>query len=249
MDAGDLIAVGSMVVAVLAACISLRQAKHASGQVKAAEEQVAVARQQLQHAEVVHREQNEPYVVVDIQPGDTGGVLVVVVENIGSTIARNVRITVDPPLESGWGEDLTQMLTRAFSQTFPMLPPRRRLQFLLDDQNRFQREDLPTAYTFTVRYEGPYGPVEDMEYVVDFGTYAETLLLNAPLEGVEKRLGEIRKELKSLTDSYGKSNAPAIREEVEREVRRLRERYEQARPRRLPENTSIAEGDQHDEEE
>ncbi|MFH8894494.1 hypothetical protein [Streptomyces sp. NPDC017949] len=248
MDAGELIAVGSMVVAVLAACISMRQAKHASGQVEAAEKQVTVARQQLQHAEAVHREQNEPYVVVDIQP-DSVGALVVVVQNIGSTIARNVRITVDPPLESSWGEDLTQMLARALSRTFPMLPPRRKLHFLLDEQARFQRDDLPTAYTFTVRCEGPYGPVEDMEYVVDFGTYAETLLINGPLKGVEGKLEEIHKELKGLTRSYKKSNAPALRAEGERLVRRLRERQEQARLRRLPAATSITEGEQHGEEE
>ncbi|MFD3699709.1 hypothetical protein ACFWUZ_26900 [Streptomyces sp. NPDC058646] len=97
MDAGDWTAVGSMVVALMAVGVSMRQARHANRQVNAAEQQVAVARQQLEHAEAVHREQNEPYVVVDIQPADSmSGVLVVVGENIGSTIARNVRISVDP---------------------------------------------------------------------------------------------------------------------------------------------------------
>ncbi|WP_327281049.1 MULTISPECIES: hypothetical protein [unclassified Streptomyces] len=31
-----------------------------------------------------------------------GGALLLVVENTGPTVARNVRISCDPPLESGW---------------------------------------------------------------------------------------------------------------------------------------------------
>lgn len=228
MDAGDWIAVCSGAVAVAAAGISMRQARHASGQMVAAQEQVRVARQQLEHAEAVHREQNEPYVVVDIQPA-VSGTLVIVVENIGSTVARNVRIEVDPPLESGWGEDLTQMLARAFSRTFPVLPPRRRLEFLLDEQERFQNTDLPTAYTFTVRCEGPYGPVEDMEYVVDFGTYAETLIVHGPLRRVEDKLGDIGKELAALTTLYKKSNPSALRRAEEHRVQMLRAGQEQRR--------------------
>ncbi|MFJ4343335.1 hypothetical protein [Streptomyces sp. NPDC088915] len=225
MDAGDWIAVGSAGVAVCAAFVSWRQVAHAKGQAQSAERQVVIAQQQLEHGERVYREQNEPYVVVDIQPGGLGsGVLVVVVENIGSTIARNVQITADPPLESGWGDDLTQMLQRALSRSFPMLPPGRRLEFLLDEQDRFQNTDLPTAYTFTVRCEGPYGPMEDLEYVVDFGTYAETLLASRPLKRVEDRLGKIHGELKELTTAYSRSHAPAIREENERRLRQHRER-------------------------
>ncbi|MGW6850438.1 hypothetical protein ACWGCK_16990 [Streptomyces virginiae] len=249
MDAGDWIAVGSMVVAIMAAGVSMRQARHANRQVKAAEDQVAVARQQLEHAEAVHREQNEPYVVVDIQPGDSmSGVLVVVVENIGSTIARNVRISVDPPLESGWGEDLTEMLRQAFSRTFPLLQPGRRLQFLLDEQQRFQNTSLPTTYTFTVRCEGPYGPMDEVEYVVDFGTYAEMLLVHGPLKGVEDKLSSIRDQLKVLATSYKESNAAAIREEAEHRSRQMRERMGQARLRREQATAPALDAQQHVEE-
>ncbi|MFJ6480413.1 MULTISPECIES: hypothetical protein [unclassified Streptomyces] len=228
MDVGDWIAVCSGAVAVAAAGISTRRARHASGQVAAAQEQVRVARQQLEHAEAVHREKNEPHVLVDIQPG-ASGTLVIVVENIGSTIARNVRIEVDPPLESGWGEDLTEALARVFSRTFPVLPPRRRLEFLLDEQERFQNTDLPTAYAFTVRCEGPYGPVEDMEHVVDFGTYAETLILSSPLRRVEDKLDDIGKELATLAALYEKSNASAVRKAEGHRVQMLRAAQEQRR--------------------
>ncbi|WP_327392561.1 hypothetical protein OG533_19715 [Streptomyces sp. NBC_01186] len=130
-------------------CVPARQLIARRPPADAAGEQVAVAHLQLEQAKAAHREQNEPYVIVDIQPRDpASGVLVVVVENIGPTVARNVRIAADPPLVSGWGDDLTQMLQRAMSRTIPMLPPGRRLEYLLDNHARFE-SDLPTAYNFT----------------------------------------------------------------------------------------------------
>ncbi|MFJ4870554.1 hypothetical protein [Streptomyces sp. NPDC088757] len=244
MDTGDGIATASAVVALLAAGFSWRQVKHAKGQVTAAREQVDIAQRQLEHAEKVHREQNEPYVIVDIQPsGPVSGVLLLVVENIGTTIARNVQIAADPPLESGWGADLTAMLRRALSRTFPMLPPGRRLEFLFDEQERFQNPDLPTTYTFTIRCEGPHGPMAEAEYVVDFGTWAESLVGQRPLKRVEDKLGKIHEAMKGLAHAYQKSHAPAIREENERIVRARRERLAQLASRSGDDQVEGAGGD------
>ncbi|WP_063763099.1 hypothetical protein [Streptomyces rimosus] len=178
-------------------------------------------------AERIHREQSEPYVIVDIQPSDpASGVLVVVIENIGSTMARNVRISCNPPLLSAWGDDMTEMVQRALSRTIPMLPPGRRLEFLLDNQDRFQNSGLPTAYTFTVESEGPSGTVEPLEYVVDFGTWAESLMKNRPTKQIEDKLGKIQNAVKSLSDNYERANAPSIRAEQERVRSLMRERAE-----------------------
>lgn len=174
MGAGDWIALGTGAVSVGAASIAVWQARtasasasHSEKQARAADEQVRVANEQLQQAERlhseqlalaerIHREQNEPYVIVDIQPSDpASGTLVVVIENIGPTVARDVRISCGPPLVSGWGDDLTEVLQRALSRTICLLPPGRRLEFFLDNQDRLQNSDLPTAYTFTVESEGP----------------------------------------------------------------------------------------------
>lgn len=245
MDAGDWIALSTGAVSVGAAAIAIWQARtasasasHSEKQARAADEQVRVANEQLQQAERlhreqlalaerIHREQNEPYVIVDIQPSDpTSGILVVVIENIGPTVARDVRISCDPPLVSGWGDDLTEMLQRALSRTIPMLPPGRRLEFLLDKQDRFENSDLPTAYTFTVESEGPSGSVESLEYVVDFGTWAESLMKNRPTKQIEDKLGKIQDAVKALSDSYKLANAPAIRTEHEHRRDLMRQQRE-----------------------
>ncbi|MFB7472366.1 hypothetical protein [Kitasatospora sp. NPDC056184] len=238
MDAGDWIAVCAGVVALGAAVTSVAQARSASSaaesakqQARAADEQVTIARQQLDHARAAQREQNEPYVIVDIQPSDpSSGVLVVVIENIGPSVARNVRISADPPLVSGWGDDLTEMLQRALDRTIPMLPPGRRLEYLLDDQQRF-KSDLPTAYHFTVQSDGPYGPIETLEYTVDFSTWAESLMGKRPTKQLEDKLDRIDKRLKDLAESYGLANAPGIRDERARRYEAMQERRQaQSRP-------------------
>ncbi|WP_051875132.1 hypothetical protein [Streptomyces exfoliatus] len=226
MDAAEWIAAGSAGVAVLAAGFSWRQVRHANGQVLAAQEQVVVARRKLEHAQKVHREQNEPYVIVDIQPagGPRRGLLLLIVENIGSTVARNVRITADPPLESALGAEYTTRLQRALERTFPMIPPGRRLEYTFDGPMRWENTELPTAYTFTVRCEGPFGRMEEQQYAVDFGTWVETLLPPLPLKQMEDNLEKIRRELKSMVGVFEKSHAPAIREENEHAMQQHRER-------------------------
>ncbi|MFJ6139320.1 hypothetical protein [Kitasatospora sp. NPDC092286] len=233
MDAGDWIAVGAGAIALAAAATSVMQARSATSaaesakqQARAADEQVLIARQQLDHARKAQQEQNEPYVIVDIQPRDpSSGVLVIVIENIGPSVARNVQINADPPLVSGWGNDLTEMLRRALGRTIPMLPPGRRLEYLLDNQDRFQ-SDLPSAYRFTVQSEGPYGPVETLEYVVDFSTWAEALVGERPTKKIEDKLGGIERRLNDLADNYGLANAAGIRDERDRRREAMRARRE-----------------------
>ncbi|MFI1173275.1 hypothetical protein [Streptomyces melanogenes] len=50
----------------------------------------------------IRRESTQPYVVPDIQPRAGGsGLLVFTLENIGPTVARDVEISVAPPLKGG----------------------------------------------------------------------------------------------------------------------------------------------------
>lgn len=169
--------------------------------------QAAIARrsaaQQLALAERIHREQNEPYVIVDIQPERNDGSLLLVIENAGPTVARNVRISCNPPLKSGWAPvgdepDLTQVIQQVMARTIPMLPPRRRLTFLLDSRERFKNTELPRVYTFTVNADGPAGAVETLEFTVDLDAVAWALLEDRPTKQLETKLGKIEKAVLAL---------------------------------------------------
>jgi hypothetical protein len=239
MDAGDWISTGSGVVALVAAGFTFWQARTAADsatqagrQARAAEDQVRIARGQLEQAEHahreqlalaerVHREQNEPYVVVDIGPDQPGSSLLVLsIHNIGPTMARNVRIHVTPALESTH-EKLTPRLVSAVSQVIPMLPPNRRLVYAFDSPQRWG-SDLPMRYDFTVDAIGPYDAVETLTCTVDLEVLAGHLVGERPLKRMERHLGEIESRLKALASTYEKANSEAIRAHYDRKMEERR---------------------------
>ncbi|MEW2266098.1 hypothetical protein ACGF5T_30640 [Streptomyces sp. NPDC047853] len=167
--------------------------------------QTSAARAQLALGERVHLEQNEPYVIVDIQP-DHYGSMMLVVENTGPTVARDVRISCDPPLESGWAPDpgqpdLTQVLQEVLGQPIPILPPHRRLTFLFDNVDRFQNSSLPRRYTFTVNADGPAGKVETAQYIVDLDAVKWSIIAERPTKKVEDKLTKIEAAILELVPS------------------------------------------------
>jgi hypothetical protein len=213
LDAGDWISLGTAIVAVIAAFISAWQANIARSSGK----------KQLELAERVHREQNEPYVIVDIEPYMPGHpLMVLVIQNIGTTVARNVQISADQPLETTWGQEPAEVLQRVLTRPIPMLPPGRRLTYLFDDHDRWEA-GLPSVYVFTVQAEGPYGAVEPLEYTVDISTWAETLAGERPTLRLEEALDGISTQLGELVGRYNQVTVPAVREEQERMTREIEE--------------------------
>jgi hypothetical protein len=81
LGASDWIALVALFVAAAAAVISAWQARIAR----------TSAASRLALAQRVHKESTEPYVIVDIQPREPWSfIFVLVIENIGPTVARNV---------------------------------------------------------------------------------------------------------------------------------------------------------------
>jgi hypothetical protein len=235
MHAAEWVALASGVVALGAAGISVWQArtasksaKHSDRQAQAAEEQVRIAREQRQQAERlhgdqlalaqrVHREQNEPYVVVDLaadQPGT--GLLALIIHNSGPTMARDVRIRFTPELESSLPQ-LTSRLQNALSRPISMLPPGRRLVYPFDTHQRWEAGNLPMEFDVTVDATGPVGPVEQLTYKIDLRVLAESLVGERPHKHMEDRLGRIADKVEQLASKYGKANSEAIRTEHRRE--------------------------------
>ncbi|MEU3693197.1 hypothetical protein [Streptomyces narbonensis] len=181
----------TVIIAVVAALIAVWQASIARG----------TARRQLKLSERIHREQNEPYVIVDIQPAPLHGALLLVIENTGPTVARDVRISCDPPLESGWaprlGEpDLTQVMQEVLGRPIPILPPHRRLTFLFDNNDRFRNALLSRVYTFTVDANGPEGKVETAQYIVDLDAVKWVVIEDRPTKHLEDKLVKIEKAIR-----------------------------------------------------
>lgn len=193
----------SLVVSVLAFCVAGWAIKYARAQAASAQGQLEVARQ-------VHREQNEPYVIVDIQPYDPGSfVLVLVIENVGTTMARNVKITASPELESSHGSAVTEALQSVIARTISMIPPGRKHQYFFDTSQRFQ-SGLPVVFEFAVTSEGPMGPVETLRYTVDLAAIKEELIGERPTKKLEEKVGKVADSLRDLSKYYQSANQQAI---------------------------------------
>jgi hypothetical protein len=196
-----------------------------------ARHQAQSARDQLKFAERVQREATEPYVIVDIVPREPWSpVFVVAIENIGPTVARDVRINVTPNIESSLDDDATQDLQRALSRRIPMLPPGRRLEYLFDTGGRWET-DLPMIYEFLVHANGPSGPVEAMQYVVDLHVFGPVILAERPTKKIEQELSKLRSLVKGLGDNYAAANDGSIRATNQRRREAAAERYRQLQAR------------------
>jgi hypothetical protein len=149
---------------------------------------------QVLQARKLREEQARPFVVVDIE---LGIVLFLTVENLGRTMARDVVIRFDKPLDS------TLSAPRDFDEspifrgeTISILPPGKQIRVLFDRAPDRLESDLPRSYEVEVRYRGPFGQkYEPDTYRLDLGTYLGSQL---PRKGLPDLVGEvenIRKEL------------------------------------------------------
>ncbi|MFD9925848.1 hypothetical protein ACFWZK_06710 [[Kitasatospora] papulosa] len=179
------------------------QLQAAREQVDAANRQVEAAVRQVAIAERAHREAAEPYVVVDIRSRTPGSMLLVlVIENLGATMARNVRISVSPPLQSSLGADRVEAVNNILSRPISQLPPRGVLKYTLDTgSGLFGDANLPRVYNVSVDADGPYGPVDTLTYVIDLNVLKSSTLDREAIEWSAKVLAD---EAKKNTDTQKK---------------------------------------------
>jgi hypothetical protein len=213
MDASTIIALIALVISVPTAVTTFVYSHR----------QTAAAARANALTEKSQREQAEPYVIVDIRSRVPGSSLLVFsIENIGPTLARDVRITVDPPLRTTQGEEHDATLNRAITRKIPTLPPKRTLLFNLDAGFKFFKSDLPLLYTVTVDACGPFGKVDTLTYVIDLEVQRNTGLDRESLEwSTHVMAEEARKSTKAQEKQAGsfKIIADQIRNELE--LRRL----------------------------
>ncbi|MGY1833315.1 hypothetical protein ACI8AA_23105 [Geodermatophilus sp. SYSU D01180] len=181
-----------------AATSAQEQAAAARESVAAAREQVAAAHRQNELQEQMWRDQSQPYVVADVRPDSgQGQMFEVTLENRGSTIARNVRVTFVPPLEQIGTRDEGSFT--ALDKGISYLPPGRAMTWHLGvGHNYFNGGRSEPDREVTVTCEGPFGPVEPLRYTFSFEAFRHHVAAGpGTLARVEKAVMEVAKELKA----------------------------------------------------
>ncbi|MFF0218294.1 COG1361 family protein [Streptomyces vinaceus] len=177
-----------------------QQVQAAQDQVNAANRQVDVALRQVEIAEMAQREASQPYVVVDIRPRTPGSsLLTLTIENLGVSLARDVRISIDPPLRSGMGAEHDSALATILQNPISHIPPRSAIKYSLGVSGPFiSDESIEKVYRVSVNATGPYGPVGELSYLIDLRPLGPALLERESLEWSVKRLADAaEKQVKS----------------------------------------------------
>lgn len=240
-------AIGSVtqaIATVVAVLIALAAAKYASGQVTQARAQVDEARRsreaqaeqvrqggvdQTEREQRLRDEQARPFVSVDFESSPAWmNAINIVVENIGKTIAKNVRITFDPAIQSSYLDSDNYEIgsSTLLARGVPAMPPGKRIVTLFDLSHERIKTDLPMTYNVRVELQDFRGrDQEPLEYILDL-SYRYTM----QQVGVDN-IHDISQTLKKIERNIGRWTQRDglrvwIRDEDER-IRRERAHFEE----------------------
>lgn len=117
------------------------------------------AARQVGEARRTREEQAQPFVVVDLEPSPVWSKIInLVVENVGATLAREVRLSFEPRLSSThvtgeWALNDTVLLKEGVAA----MPPGRRIVALFDLAHERYKSDLPMTYKVRVEFKDARG--------------------------------------------------------------------------------------------
>ena len=162
---------------------------------------------QVRELRRTREDQTRPFVIVDIQPGPAwSNLLDLVVENIGSTAARDVRFFFEPPLQQSNDSGYPIGESALIRDGIRMLPPGRRIRAFFDTSHERSKGELPMRYDVTVQLKDARGRVQpDQNYTIDLAyMYGTTQVREYGLHDAAKALSEIHKSIKKWADIHGR---------------------------------------------
>lgn len=195
----------STAAAVGAALIALAALYFAWVQAKSSERQTSLQQKILEDAA-------QPYVWADIRLQQQHGQLFqLLLKNEGPTVAIDVAVRFDPPLE-GW-RDLERKSGPTIDEDgiarFRSLPPGRTMIWHLGPPSE-ALDKGPTRYEVTIDGTGPFGQIGQLRYVIDLSEYASAATtVPGTLFGVANSIDKATSHLKKIADKIdlsGKNN-------------------------------------------
>lgn len=144
--------------------------------------------------------------IVDIQASAAWNNLFnLVIENAGPTLARDVRVSFTPPLQSS-NEHVDLESTVLLAEGIPMLPPGRQVKAFFDAAHDRKGKGLPMRYNVKVALKDYRNrPQEAQRYVIDLEhLYGLTNITEYGMHDAAKALREIQKSFKKWSDIHGR---------------------------------------------
>jgi hypothetical protein len=186
-----------------------------------------VAWSQAREARRLREQQNRPFVVIDFDI-ERGVETFLEISNLGTSLARDVKFEIDPPLASS--VDVPVEKFKMLNEGIATLAPGKRLRTFFDMGFQRVNSDLPMAYTATVRYKDEDGKrsfKETLDLDLELFMYLETAT-RRDVHDVNERLKEIRDALRKWGWSSG-GLLTISRAEADEKTRQRREEIEEQR--------------------
>jgi hypothetical protein len=159
------------------------------------------AGRQVLEARRTREAQAQPFVIVDIQSSPVwANILNLVVENIGTTLATDVKISFAPPIQSSQ-EGLNLANSVMVAEGIPALPPGRRIEAWFDMSHSRLEKGLPLRYEASVKCKDARGrPVDTLTYTIDLNyLYGLERIDEYGMHHAADALRDIAKALKQTT--------------------------------------------------
>ncbi|HEX7058341.1 MAG TPA: hypothetical protein VF176_00620 [Solirubrobacterales bacterium] len=169
----------------------------------------AVAGWQVLEARRLRLERNRPFVVVDFDIDESKGYLLFFeVTNMGTSLARDVQIAIEPPLESAIDVEVSKL--KMLNEGIASLPPGKKLRTFFDMSFRRneERPDLPMTYTATVHYADEQRKREFTEtYDLDLDQYMNMqFVTNHGLDDIYEEF----KRTRTMMEKWGRGGSGGL---------------------------------------
>ena len=116
-----------------------------------------------------------------------------VIENVGSTVAKNVKIKINPELKNSRGRKIDNLKELSY------LPPNYKIKTFFDmTPSYYNKYKEHPQNKFIIIYENIYGELVEREYESNLDYLSDVHFLTSESETVEMSLYKIRKEMTRL---------------------------------------------------
>lgn len=113
----------------------------------------------LEEMKAARLQESAPYVVVYFDmPYGNDWVMYFVVKNTGRTVAKDVKLTFDPPLMTGFGDNPHAFDIYAIKEGIRLLAPGQEIRTPFDSHPNYVKDKLPTIYQVAVSYSDGIRP-------------------------------------------------------------------------------------------
>lgn len=193
-----------------------------------------VAWKQVIEARILRLERNRPFIVVDFDLDESKGYLIFFeVSNVGNSLARDIRIAIDPPLESAIEVEMGKL--KMLNEGIATLPPGKTLRTFFDMSFRRNedRPDLAMNHLATVEYTDEKGKRRFRETCnLDLDQYMNMqFVTKRGLHDIYEQLERIRKVFEKWGWSGGRGLVAMTPEQGREESDRMRAAIEERRRR------------------